>query len=309
MAQPSARKSRGRRTVWGLGALAGAALLACGAFSLTSDPNLGKAALEHARKVVAFGPRPAGSAANQQAQRYIAETLRTAGFVVEQDRFSANTPNGTLSMNNIIGRRDGRSGRVFVLATHYDTKWETAFRFVGANDGGSGTGLLLALASVVAKQGYNHSLWLVFLDGEEAIGDWSDTDSLYGSRHLAAQWKSAGITPRIGAFLLLDMIGDASLDLNKDSNSTPWLRDRVWTVAKRLGYSRSFLETTAAYEDDHIPFIRSGVAAVDLLDLNYGPSNRYWHTAEDTLDKLSPQSLQIVGDVVLGVLDDLDRER
>jgi Zn-dependent M28 family amino/carboxypeptidase len=244
-------------------------------------------------------------------QGYIMEQLHQSGLAVEQDSFVAQTPIGAVPMNNIIGRvakTDG-SDRIFVLASHYETKLEREFRFVGANDGGSSTGLLLALAPVLAQRGLNHEVWLVFFDGEEAFEQWSEDDSLYGSRHLAAKWKSEGVLPRIGAFLLADMIGDADLDLLRDANSTPWLRDQVWRTAQRLGYSRNFLNRDGAYEDDHLPFVRAGVPAVDLIDLNYGSGNRYWHTAEDTVDKLSARSLQIIADVLLQTLADLDRQQ
>ena len=130
---------------------------------------MGKAALEQVNKLVAFGPRPAASAAHQQMEKYIIGALQADGLQVEQDRFTADTPEGSLPMNNIIARHDGRSDRVLVLATHYDTLLAKNFRFVGANDGASGTGLLLALAPLIAKRTYNHAVWLVFLDGEEGF--------------------------------------------------------------------------------------------------------------------------------------------
>jgi Zn-dependent M28 family amino/carboxypeptidase len=267
------------------------------------------AALEHVKALVALGPRPSGSQAHREMQRYITRHLEASGAAVEQLPFVAETPIGPVSMNNIVGRVPGRTDRMFVLATHYETKREAGFRFVGANDAGSSTGLLLALAPLLAKRGMNHEVRLIFFDGEEAFEQWSETDSLYGSRHLAAKWSTEGVLPRIGAFLLVDMIGDADLDLLRDTNSTPWLRDQVWNVARRLGYSRHFLDRDAAYEDDHVPFVRVGVPAVDLIDYNYGPGNRYWHSPEDTLDKVSARSLQVVGEVLLETLSELDRQR
>jgi Zn-dependent M28 family amino/carboxypeptidase len=295
----------------GLGVIA---LLGWVASSLTQQNTptaIGAVALDHAKALVAFGPRPSGSEAHQKMQTYITEQLRQAGLAVEQDSFVAQTPIGAVPMNNVIGRltKPGGSGRVFVLASHYETKLEKSFRFVGANDGGSSTGLLLALAPLLAKHALSHEVWLVFFDGEEAFEEWSESDSLYGSRHLAAKWKAEDVLPRIGAFLLVDMIGDADLDLLRDANSTPWLRDQVWSTAQRLGYSRNFLNRDGAYEDDHRPFAQAGVPVVDLIDYNYGPGNRYWHTAEDTVDKLSARSLQIVADVLLQTLSDLDRQR
>ncbi|MBI2817982.1 MAG: M28 family peptidase [Acidobacteria bacterium] len=289
--------------------LAGAALLAWVAVSLTKAASIGKDALEQANRIIALGPRPCGSEAHQKAQAAIVEKLTSSGMAVDQDHFTAKTPVGSVPMNNIIGRIPGRGGisqRTIILATHYDTKLVRDFRFVGANDGGSGTGLLLALAPLLVKQNYRHNIWLVFLDGEEAFREWSATDSLYGSRHMAGELKARGIAPQIGAFILLDMVGDADLGILQDSNSTPWLRDLVWKAAARLGYSKHFLSTGTAMEDDHMPFLQAGIPSVDVIDFDYGPGNSYWHTVHDTADKLSAQSLQIVGDVVLETLSELD---
>lgn len=307
-----AKPSRGSsKTLWAALVVAAAvtALLGWSQWAGTGQQAgpLGRAAMEHVKALVEMGPRPVGSEAHRAMQRYIVEQLQLAGAVVEKDTFAAATPHGELSMTNIIGSLGKTGGRIFVLASHYDTK--SMEGFVGANDGGSSTGLLLALAPILAKRTLEHEIRLVFFDGEEAFAQWSEQDSLYGSRHLAAKWKADGTTRRIGAFILLDMIGDADLDLYKDSNSTPWLRDQVWKVAAQLGYSRYFLNRDAGYEDDHLPFVRAGVPAVDLLDLDYGPANSYWHTNKDTLDKLSPRSMEIVGDVVLETIRELDHER
>ena len=298
---------KGKKIGLATGVFLGAALLLWGAFSLTNEAVLGKAAFEHVRQMVAFGPRPPGSEAHRKTETYIRQTLEAAGFAVEEDRFTAGTPQGPIPMNNIVGKLAGRDSRILMLAAHYDTKRMPDFPFVGANDGGSGTGLLLALAPVLAQRSFNHSIWLVFFDGEEAFEEWSPSDSLYGSRRFAARLRADGIIPRIGAFLLVDMVGDADLGILRESNSTPWLRDLVWRVAGRLGHSRHFLNTSAAVEDDHVPLIQAGAPAVDLIDFDYGAGNRYWHSPEDTLDKLSPQSLQVVGEVLLEVIAELDR--
>jgi glutaminyl-peptide cyclotransferase len=277
----------------------------------------GDAAMAHVRELVGLGPRPSGSEAHRKMQAYIVSQLESAAVEVEQRTFTAETPNGPLEMTNIVGRVIGSSGssagnvtgsggRIYVLGTHYETKLEHDFEFVGANDGGSGTGLLLALAPLLVQKGFEHEVRLVFFDGEETIVEWSEQDSLYGSRHLVEEWKKNGTIDRIAAFLLLDLIGDADLDIMKETNSTPWLQDRVWDTAKRLGHARSFSGGSLAIEDDHIPFLRAGVPSIDLIDYNYGPGNRYWHSPEDTLDKLSANSLQVVAEVVLAVLEELD---
>ncbi|MBI3895799.1 MAG: M28 family peptidase [Acidobacteria bacterium] len=310
MRQRLIHKRRRSRLGLFVGGIAGIALLYWGAQSLTkppANPGLGEAALEHVKRMVAFGPRPPGSEAHQQTQRYIQETLQSAGWTVQQDSFTAQTPIGSVPMNNILGRLTGRTDRIIVMAAHYETKLEHDFPFLGANDGGSGTGLLLALAPILAKQNHNHTLWLVFFDGEEAFKEWSEKDSLYGSRHLVEQLKASGELSKIGALFLVDMIGDRDLDIRRESNSTPWLTDRVWNAAKRLGYEKNFLPVSSWVEDDHLPFLKAGVPAVDLIDFNYGPGNRYWHSAEDTLDKVGAQSLGTVGAVLLEVIAELDR--
>ena len=148
--------------------------------------------------------------------------------------------------------------------------------------------------------------WLVFFDGEEAVRDWSATDSLYGSRHLVEKLSASGELSRIQALILVDMIGDAQLQIPRDEGSTPWLNDLVFNLARRLGYGKYFAGSQGPISDDHVPFINAGVSAVDLIDLDYGPNNSYWHSAQDTLDHCSPQSLAIVGRVVTATLDELE---
>jgi Zn-dependent M28 family amino/carboxypeptidase len=178
---------------------------------------------------------------------------------------------------------------------------------VGANDGGSSTALLLAIADQLrGKRLEGYSVWLAFLDGEESIpsakpGDlqWSDPDSLYGSRHLSEKWQTQGANKSIKAFLLADMIGDKDLDVFRDGNSTPWLEDVLFQAAQRLGYQSYFFGIKSTVIDDHTSFARFGVPVADVVDLNYGYNNSYHHTVQDTLDKMSPKSIQIAGDVIL----------
>ena len=144
--------------------------------------------------------------------------------------------------------------------------------------------------------------------GEEAFGEGSDTDSLYGSRHMAAKLKAEGTAAQVGALVLVDMIGDRDLDVRRETNSTPWLTDLIWRVARRLGHDDHFVNSSHTIADDHLPFLAAGIPAVDLIDFNYGPNNRYWHTAEDTLDKVSAQSLQVMSEVLLEVVAELDRQ-
>jgi Zn-dependent M28 family amino/carboxypeptidase len=210
-------------------------------------------------------------------------------------------------MDNLIAKFRAPARETVIVAGHYDTKRFDQFRFVGANDGGSSAALLVELARVLGTRRNALNYWLVFFDGEEAVQDWSATDSLYGSRHLVEKLSSSGGLSRLQALILVDMIGDAQLRILRESSSTPWLTDLVFNVAQRLGYGRYFVNSEHALDDDHMPFINAGVAAVDLIDFDYGPHNSYWHTAQDTLDHCSPQSLTIVGRVVVATLNELEK--
>lgn len=263
----------------------------------------GTSALEYTRRAVAFGPRPPGSPAIQKLQAYILGETRARGAAVEEDNFTAQTPIGPVAMKNIIARFRGTSGRAVVITGHYDTKRIPEIRFVGANDGGASAGFLLEMARALAGRKLRDEVWLVWFDGEEAFGEWSATNGIYGSRHLAARWARDGTLRRIKALINVDMIGDKDLGVLEEQNSTPALRKLVWQTAADLGLQRYFLTGPAAIEDDHIPFLRQGVPALDLIDFDYPP----WHTAADTMDKLSLNSFNVVGQVVGETLRRLER--
>jgi Zn-dependent M28 family amino/carboxypeptidase len=259
-------------------------------------------AFAHVTQLVAIGPRPPGSEGIRRAQQYIRQELEKCGCIVEEDDFHASTPLGRVPMKNILAKRPGRSSNVIMLMTHYDTK--RIPDFVGANDGGSSTGLMLELARLLCARKSALALWIAFVDGEEAFVEWSDTDGTYGSRQLAAKLALSGELKRVKAVILADLIGDRDLDIRRDSNSTPWLTDLVWKTAARLGYQKYFLPERTTISDDHIPFTRRGVPAVDIIDLNYAS----WHTPADQLDQISAQSLGIVGHVLLEVLPQLEKK-
>ncbi len=263
----------------------------------------GASALEYTRRVVAFGPRPPGSAAIGKLRAYILAQARARGAAVEEDAFTAQTPVGPIAMKNLVARFRGTSGRVVVVSGHYDTKHMPEIRFVGANDGGASAGFLLEMARALAGRKLTDSVWLVWFDGEEAFGEWSATDGIYGSRHLAARWARDGTLKRVKALINVDMIGDRDLGILQEWNSAPGLRKLVWQAAADLGFQRHFLERPAAVEDDHLPFLRQGVEALNLIDFDYPP----WHTAGDTMDKLSLNSFNVVGQVVVETLRRLER--
>ncbi len=297
------------------------AILACepdAAGTATGPPQSGKTAaanafdgeraMMYARDIVAFGPRPVGSDALEQTRRYIETELEGFGLTVERDEFVGNTPVGDIPMANLIAHvpaADGApDGPVIIFSGHYDTLKADGFEFVGANDAGSSTAILLELGRVLAENPPPLPMWLVFFDGEEALVNWSARDSRYGSRHMVERMQAAGELDQIGAMILFDMIGDADLHFPKDGNSTDWVNDVVWDVAAQIGYSDVFATGTQFIEDDHAAFVDAGVAAIDLIDFEYGPGSpgRYWHAPFDTYDKLGASSFQAVGETALSVL-------
>lgn len=249
--------------------------------------------------VKATGPRYNGSPGLAKAQAMLKKYFAKDDLV--EDTFLSSTPAGPQLMHNIIVKFPGKKPGVIVLATHYETNyWLRNIHFVGANDGGATTGLLMQIANDLRAhppQGY--SVWLVFFDGEESVGpQWTDADSLYGSRHLAAKWSGDGTLQRIKAFILTDMIGDRDLDIQQDTNSTPAMVNVIRRAAAIEGDSRYFFKTKIGVDDDHIPFVQRGVPSVDVIDIDYGPNDSYHHTAQDTLDKLSAHSLTVSGSVI-----------
>jgi glutaminyl-peptide cyclotransferase len=263
-----------------------------------SDTFNGVRALEYTRQFVSIGPRWVGSPGHAKAEAFLKKQFTKDNL--EEDTFTMNTPVGPQQMHNFIVRFPGKKEGTIVLASHYETNYPLRnINFVGANDGGSSTGLLIEMANHLRGRTLDgYSVWLVFFDGEEAFKEWSDSDSTYGSRHLAAKWQNDGTLKRIKAFIILDMIGDKDLDIQRDSNSTSWLLDLIRRATKSSDQSYFFQEQTAD-SDDHLPFVRRGVPSADIIDLNYGYQNSYWHTAQDTMDKISAKSLAIVGNTML----------
>src|SRR5712664_1978735 len=255
----------------------------------------GKRAFAHVAKQVSFGPRPSGSQAILQLQDYLQSELKSYGCTVETDAFTADTPVGRLPMKNILVKIPGEKPGVILLGTHYDTK--RLDNFVGADDGGSSTALMLELARLLCLQHGKYAVWIAFFDGEEAMKHWSDTDSRYGSRQMAARLSISGDIKKIRAFLLADIVGGRKAQFLRESTSTPVLIDLVWDTAAKLGYTAIFRKGATSAEDDHDSFLTRGVAAVDVIGdfLNNG----YWHTPQDALDKISPKTLAMVGHVFL----------
>lgn len=288
-----------------------------GPTTTTPDPKSasdfdGNRALEHVKKQVEFGPRPAGSAELERTRGYLIEQMKSSGLNVILDEFHPITPQGQKKMVNVIGELAGESSDVIIIASHYDTKYFADFKFVGANDGGSSTGAVLEIARVLAaKPKPKFTYWFILFDGEEPFCDeWDEcknpsptdpnaklADNTYGSRHFVDQLIAKNEVKRIRAMILLDLVGYKDLKFGRPELSTKWLVDTIWQAARQHGYGAHF---TDGYEgvsdDDHAPFLRAGVDAVDIIQLGTYP---YWHTKEDTLDKVSAKSLKAVGDTVI----------
>ena len=293
-------------------ALIGFAIVACAAVPTQTGPGTfdGKRAFEHVRQLVAIGSRAAGTPGAARARDYIRKELAALGLTVEEQAFDATTPKGVVHMVNlkatIPSSAPASRGRI-VVGGHYDTKQFEGFTFVGANDGGSSAAFLIELARAIKDWKHELPIELLFLDGEESVVEWQGTDHTYGSRYYVSAARKANTLKDVRAFILVDMIGDKNLQIMRESNSTPWLTDAIWSAAKQLKRPE-FIESATAIEDDHLEFLEAGVQAVDIIDLQYpDASSRYWHTQLDTLDKVAPSSLQAVGDVLVAALPAIER--
>ena len=289
---------------WWLLALSGLSIAAmvyaiqrAGTAGAESSPFNEQRADADLRTLVGFGPRPAGSDAIAKARNYIVSELEKVGLKPQLDEFNANTPKGVRKMVNIRAVRPGANSSILALAGHYDTKLYD-FTFVGANDGGSSAAWLLEMARSTADLKLQNTIEFVFFDGEEAVGDWTDDDSLYGSRFDVDRRYRNGSLRDLKALILVDMIGEKNVRIPKESQSTDWLNSIIWNTAHSLGYSREFPNENQSVLDDHLPFLKAGIPAVDLIDIDYP----YWHTVADTPDKTSAASLKIVGDTLLAWL-------
>ena len=256
------------------------------------------------QKQVAFGPRPAGSMALAQCRGYIEAQLKAAGVAYREQPFDATTPAGVIHMINVIGTIPGRRPDRIALATHYDTKRFREFAFLGASDAASSTAAVLELARGLKARQNEFTIELLFLDGEEAVNtEWRDPDNTYGSKYYVRAAQQAGTLKGLKALVLLDMIGDRSLDIRRDTYSARWLNDIVWSSAAKLGHTDTFVNEDFTVEDDHLPFVAANVPSIDIIDLDYPQ----WHTADDDLNHVSQRSLQVVGDVVLEALPRIEQ--
>lgn len=287
------------------------ASVACLQAAQSAAPKFnGQRAFEDIRKLVAIGPRVAGSPGAEAARAYIRQQLQAAGITVEEQPFEAITPNGPVKMVNLRATLpaagSATSKQRLVIGGHYDTKLFKEFTFVGANDGGSSAAFLIELGRVLKERTNRVPIELLFIDGEEAVGEWRGNDHTYGSRYYVEAARKAGTLGDIRAFILVDMIGDRNLVIKREANSTPALTETIWAAAKRLN-RREFVPDITPIEDDHLEFLEAGVPSVDIIDLEYpDATSRFWHTQDDTIENVAASSLQAVGDVLLAALPALE---
>jgi glutaminyl-peptide cyclotransferase len=262
----------------------------------------GERAYANVEHLVSYGPRPAGSPALTRAATYITTQLQESGLDTDEQAFVAPTPRGPMQFRNIIGKTRGRGGgdgNVIIIGTHYDTKLFTNITFVGANDGGSSVGVALEMARVAST---TPNLWFVFFDGEECIEQYGPEDGLQGSKFFVQDLKGGNKVKSVKAMILLDMVGDASLNVTLPANNTGTLTEQLFQAARDAGYRDYFGLAKGETLDDHVPFLNAGIPAIDIIDFEFGSApgrNDYWHTDKDTLDKITPRSLTIIGQTAL----------
>jgi glutaminyl-peptide cyclotransferase len=275
----------------------------------------GQAIYSLTQQLLAVAPkRFNGSPGHLAAEEFIKAHFKpeAAKGNFETDQFTANTAVGPQTMRNLIVKFPGKKEGIIVLASHSETNYPLKdVNFVGANDGACTSALLIELGEYFRThppQGY--SIWLLFDDGEEDVsnppytGQWGDSTNLYGTRHIAARWYSDGTLAKIKAFLLADMIGDKDLNILEEMGSTGWLREIFRQAAANTHHTQYVFQTRGSEEDDHLPFLRRGVPSLDVIDVDYGPRTTaapdgYHHTVQDTIDKISPKSLEISADLFL----------
>lgn len=268
--------------------------------------------LEH---IVAFGPRPSGSPALEEHRKWLEAELKAAGLEPVRESFKPETPAGPIEMANVYAdlRASDPKAEVVILASHFDTKLaKDRFPkpFVGANDGGSSTAVLLELARVLAKGGPRAVTYrFLFLDGEEAVRwEWAGEDNTYGSRHHAQAIQKSGLARDVRALILLDMVGDKDLKILRDTNSDRRLQSLFFEAARKAGLGKFVDGRAEEISDDHLRFRDLGIPCLDLIDLDFGPQNSYWHSPQDTLENCSKDSLDAAGRIVLAGLPGLEAD-
>jgi glutaminyl-peptide cyclotransferase len=274
-------------------------------------------AYTYTAEIAGFGERWPGSPGHRKTEELIHKIVQKDGGTIDADDFTAKTPRGPMPVHNIIGKFNVSASPaqpILILAGHYDTLFKRGF--IGANDGASSAGILLAFADALARQKTRTQVWLLWTDLEEAIRSFDGNDGLYGSKHLAQKLAGSGEGSRVHGLFLLDMIGDKNLNVARETNSDRPLQDVISEAANQLGYARYFFHYEESIIDDHMSFIVAGIPAVDVVDAQYGrmgpqfdSMGEFHHSDADTMDKVSEQSLGVVGRTILLTLEILDAQR
>ena len=271
----------------------------------------GKKALFEAVGLVGQGSRDGGTPGAEKAANYLAKRLQGAGVAAEIDAFTNMTPRGPRIFRNVIGKLPGDSKRLILVCSHFDTKPGIGENFQGANDSGSSSGVLLELARIFAgREKRGPEIRLVFFDGEECLNGYTEIDGFHGSRFYAQKLVDQGRRADT-QMILLDMIGDQNLTVTLAHNNDPNLATMFLHAAETDGSRAHFQLWPYEVGDDHSAFLERGIPAVDIIDFDYGSApgrNDYWHTMQDTTDKLSADSLQIIGRCTIRVLNELVAE-
>lgn len=272
-------------------------------------------AWQYAKYQVDLGARPSDSSASRTLRQSLLQRLQSYGYRAYRQSFTANTPLGDKAMCNIVGelagQQDNQATKTIIIGAHYDTKFFPDIPFVGANDGASGVAVLDEVARLLPSCTWHHKIAVVYFDGEEAWQKWSDRDKLYGSRHFVQELVNDGQVAQIAAALIVDMVGDKDLQITDDALSTPQLKTHLRQAARHLSYEKYLSNQYQGIDDDHVPFLQVGIPALDIIGFRSTPEGvypSYWHTATDTLDKITPQSLQISGKLLLETLKRVDEE-
>ncbi len=265
---------------------------------------------QYFQEIIRLSPRPPESEIFQKCRLYLADTLKSFSLKAWEESFTASTPKGAIKMANVVAEKKGQGDRIIYLASHIDTKIIDGIEIQGANDSGSSTAALLELARIISKHNTKFTYRFVFFDGEESIGnDMSDRDGLYGSKEHVRKLTSDDLISRVHVMILLDMIGDKEPIINRDLNSSPELYNLFALCCRRLGYSGLSTGTSSYMFDDHVPFLRAGIPALDLIDFDYGPNNTFWHTEKDTAENVSLESIFKVTQVVACMLETFENQK
>lgn len=278
------------------------------------DPRLfsGTDAFTEVEDFVDLGPRVSGTEGAAEAAEYLAERFKDLGLEVEIDAFDDPSPRGPVTFRNVMAQISGSGPGIILIGSHYDTKHGISDDFIGANDSGSSTGIQLALARIAAGAAAQapppKTLLFVAFDGEECYRRYGHEDGFHGSRHLAEEWESSGVLEEVEAVVVIDMVGDSDLNVTIPRNGDYNLMRLAFQCASSLGCREHFELVDSNIGDDHVAFLERGVPAIDLIDFKFGSApglNDYWHTTEDTMDKLSPESLEIIGRILACMINGL----